>query len=125
MAAELPGFLRRYDGRHNGFWSDSLDGGVEGFITFDGLPAEGEGAHLRWFIVSDALRGSGIGNRLIKSAIDFCRKCGYRHVYLWTFEGLAPARHLYEKNGFKLVEQHRGAQWGREVKEQRFLLRLP
>jgi GNAT superfamily N-acetyltransferase len=124
VAAELSEFLRRYDGRRDGFWTASLDGRVEGSITIDGLHAEDEGAHLRWFIVSDALRGSGIGHRLINSAIDFCRKCGYPRVYLWTFEGLIPARHLYEKSGFNLVEQHRGAQWGREVNEQRFLLRV-
>ena len=41
-------------------------------------------------------------------------------VYLWTFEGLDTARHLYEKVGFKLVEEHKGTQWGTEVNEQRF-----
>jgi hypothetical protein len=30
------------------------------------------------------------------------------------------ARHLYEKEGFKLVEEHRGTQWGTAVNEQRF-----
>jgi hypothetical protein len=32
------------------------------------------------------------------------------------------ARHLYEKTGFRLVEQRRGSQWGVEVNEQRFEL---
>jgi hypothetical protein len=41
-------------------------------------------------------------------------------VYLWTFEGLDAARHLYEKSGFRLALQKRGAQWGAEVNEQRF-----
>jgi hypothetical protein len=41
-----------------------------------------------------------------------------------TFEGLDAARHLYEKNGFRLAEQQRGIQWGREVNEQRFVLPL-
>jgi GNAT superfamily N-acetyltransferase len=124
VAAELAEFLRRYDEKRDGFWTASLEGHVEGSVTIDGLHAEGEGAHLRWFIVSDAMHGSGIGNRLIKAAIDFCQKCHYRRVYLWTFEGLNAARHLYEKSGFKLVEQHRGTQWGAEVNEQRFLLQL-
>jgi len=125
VAAELAEFLGRYDEKRDGFWTASLRGRVEGAIAIDGIHAEAEGAHLRWFIVSDALRGGGIGNQLIKIAIDFCRKCNYQHVYLWTFEGLNEARHLYEKTGFKLVEQHRGAQWGAEVNEQRFLLQLP
>jgi len=48
---------------------------------------------------------------------------GYQHVYLWTFDGLAAARHLYEQSGFQLVLRQRGTQWGVEVAEQRFELR--
>jgi RimJ/RimL family protein N-acetyltransferase len=48
----------------------------------------------------------------------------YRKVYLNSFGGLHPARHLYEKTGFRLVEQHRGTFWGTEVDEQRFELAL-
>ena len=124
VARELAEFIGRYDEKRDGFWTASLAGRIEGSITIDGLHAESKGAHLRWFIVSDVLRGTGIGNRLIEEAINFCRTCGYRLVYLWTFEGLTPARHLYEKMGFKLVEERRGNQWGTEVNEQRFILQL-
>jgi hypothetical protein len=54
----------------------------------------------------------------------FCREMAYGKVYLWTFDGLHAARHLYEAMGFKLVEQHKGGQWGTEVTEQRFELQL-
>ena len=120
VAAELAEFTRRYDKNRDGFWTASLEGRIEGSITIDGIDNTGKGAHLRWFIVSDALRGKGIGNRLIHSAMDFCRNKNYKRVYLWTFEGLNPARHLYEKHGFKLIEEHHGMQWGTEVIEQRF-----
>jgi GNAT superfamily N-acetyltransferase len=70
--------------------------------------------------MSDDLRGKGVGNRLIETAMRFCRNLGYRKIYLWTFEGLNTARHLYEKNGFELVEDHSGTQWGTQVNEQRF-----
>lgn len=72
--------------------------------------------------MSDALRGRGVGNQLIDMAIECCRTNGYTEVYLWTFEGLDPAKHLYEKAGFKLVEQRRGNQWGTDLNEQRFEL---
>ena len=120
VAVELSEFLKRYDKSRDGFWTVSADGRVEGSIAIDGLHAESEGAHLRWFILSDALRGKGAGNRLISTAFTFCRNKGYKKIYLWTFEGLGAARHLYEKGGFKLVEEHRGSQWGTPVKEQRF-----
>lgn len=124
VAMDLSEFLRRFDEERDGFWTVTLEGRVEGSIAIDGLHAQDEGAHLRWFIISDALRGRGIGSRLIGEAVDFCRMRGYRRVRLSTFEGLNAARHLYEKNGFRLVEQQRGTQWGTEVNEQNFILQM-
>ncbi len=124
VATELAEFFGRYNARRDGFWTASVSGRVEGSITIDGIHAADEGAHLRWFIMSDVLRGKGVGNGLIRAAVDFCRTHRYSRVNLWTFEGLHAARHLYEKAGFVLVEQHRGTQWGTEVTEQRFELRL-
>ncbi len=120
VAVELAEFLTRYDERRDGFWTVAVDARVEGAIAIDGLHAEAEGAHLRWFILADALRGKGMGNQLLDAAISFCREAGYARIYLWTFAGLDAARHLYEKHGFRLVEEHRGTQWGTEVTEQRF-----
>ena len=124
VASELAEFIGRYDAQRDGFWTATVNGRVEGSITIDGVHAAHEGAHLRWFIMSNVLRGKGIGNRLIHAAVDFCRSNSYPRVYLWTFEGLHAAEHLYEKAGFALVEQHRGMQWGTEVTEQRFELPL-
>ena len=120
VAVELLEFLKRYDERRDGFWTALVNGRVEGSITIDGIHAENEGAHLRGFIISDALRGKGIGNQLINTAISFCRREGYNRIYLWTFEGLGAARRLYEKVGFRLVEEQKGTQWETEVNEQRF-----
>ncbi len=124
VATELATFLGRYDEERDGFWAASSAGRVEGSIGIDGTRGTAEGAHLRWFIVSDALRGKGLGSQLLDAAIGFCRSAGHRRVCLWTFEGLNAARHLYEKNGFRLVEQQIGNRWGREVNEQRYVLQL-
>ena len=122
VAAELSAFLQRYDERRDGLWIAVVDGRVEGAVVIDSIHAHSEGAHLRWFIVSEALRGRGAGRRLIESAIAFCRERQYARVYLWTFEGLDAARHLYESLGFKLIHQQEGKQWGTAVSEQRFEL---
>jgi GNAT superfamily N-acetyltransferase len=124
VASELSEFLRRYDSARDGIWLALADGRIEGSIVIDGVEADAEGAHLRWFIVSDALRGNGAGSKLLGTALDFCRVRKYKRVYLWTFEGLHAARHLYEKHGFRLTWQQRGNQWGSEVDEQRFECRL-
>jgi GNAT superfamily N-acetyltransferase len=87
------------------------------------MHATEEGAHLRWFITAPTARGCGLGNALLRNALDFCALRNYRRVYLWTFQGLDAARHLYEKFGFGLVHESRGSQWGTEVTEQRFELR--
>ena len=45
---------------------------------------------------------------------------GFAGTYLTTFAGLAPARHLYEAFGFRLVSESEIDQWSGGVREQRF-----
>lgn len=123
VARELSEFCERYDGSRDGLWLALQDGDIEGGIAIDGSHSEQAGAHLRWFIASDRMRGTGMGTALLTSAMEFCRSRKYHRAYLWTFEGLGAARHLYEKSGFRLVHQQLGRQWGAEVNEQRFELR--
>lgn len=120
VARELAEFCQRYDAGRDGLWLLLQDGQVEGSIAIDGSNVAGQGAHLRWFIASDTVRGTGAGTALLSAAMAFCEAKGYERTYLWTFDGLPAARHLYEKSGFGLVYQQPGSQWGREVTEQRF-----
>ena len=124
IAAAMAEFMGRYDLNRDGIWSVIQNNRIEGAITIDGLDGHepDQGAHLRWFIISDALRGQGFGNRLLDTAIQFCQDRDYPCVYLWTFAGLHTARKLYEQAGFELVAAQRGAQWGTEVTEQKFIL---
>ncbi len=122
VARELSEFCERYVDERDGLWLALGNGHVEGSIVIDGFHAENEGAQLRWFITSNEARGTGVGTALLTSALAFCRSRRYERVYLWTFEGLSAARHLYEKFGFRLVHEQHGARWGAEVNEQRFEL---
>ena len=122
VAIELSEFLKRYDANRDGMWTATVDNRVEASIIIDGIHTQTEGAHLRWFITSDNLRGKGAGRILIEKAIGFCNQKGYEKVYLWTFEGLDAARHLYEDVGFEMIKQQPGVQWGTEVNEQYFEL---
>ncbi len=124
VASELSAFLGRVEQTRDGFWTVSREERVEGGIAIDGSEAESKGAHLRWFILSDKLRGTGVGNQLMDQAVGLCKECKYTKIYLWTFEGLHAARHLYEKFGFVLEKEQVGEQWGTQVNEQKFVLRL-
>ena len=124
VASEMSEFISRYDESRDRIWCATVDDRIEASITIDGIHAEDIGAHLRWFITSDAVRGEGLGGRLIKEAMRFCRDKRYSRVYLWTFRGLESARHLYEKAGFSLVETRLGTQWGTQVNEQRYEVSL-
>lgn len=124
VAQELSEFCQRYDEQSDGLWLAMHDGEIEGSIAIDGSGAAQDAAHLRWFIASDKGRGTGTGTALLGAALDFCRAKNYPRVYLWTFDGLEAARHLYEKAGFRLARQQRGTQWGIAVDEQRFELEL-
>ncbi|MBN1547277.1 MAG: GNAT family N-acetyltransferase [Syntrophaceae bacterium] len=124
LAMEMSEFVQRFDPERDGIWTISRKGYVGGAIVIDGLDVASEAAHLRWFIVSEKLRGLGFGNRLMTEAVQFCRRHGFRQVYLCTFKGLHTARHLYEKFGFRLMQEMPGKQWGTEVLEQKYVLVL-
>jgi len=123
VASELAAILARLDPRRDGFWIAHAGETLAGSICVDGS-SEPQWARLRFFILSDAHRGRGIGNALMHAAMGFCRQAGHGQVYLQTFAGLVAARHLYEKFGFRQVSEHMDENWGRPMLEQRYEQRL-
>lgn len=120
VARELADFCQNHKPGRDGIWLAVCNGRIEGSVAIDGANAQTTGAHLRWFITSNDIRGQGIGRKLLEQAMAFVRACGYRKSYLWTFSGLDAARHLYESHHFRLVHESPGRQWGILVTEQRF-----
>lgn len=121
VATELAAFAGSLPADGKALWLCVENGRTLASLAIDGDLATGV-AHLRWFIVDDALRGSGVGRQLMSSAMAFV-DAHYRETYLWTFKGLDAARHLYESVGFELTSESEGAQWGTTVVEQRFTRR--
>lgn len=124
LAAEMGAFLARYDAERDLFLT-AYDGAgtLIGSVTVDAEAAEG--AHLRWYIVADGARGTGLGRALLERAVAHCAARRYRRLYLTTFAGLDAARHLYESLGFALVDECDRDQWQGGVREQRFELVAP
>lgn len=117
--SDIGEFLDRYDSQRDGIWL-LVDGGrVQGSIVIDAEAAAPGAAQLRWFIVSDSLRGHDWGQRLMSAAMDFCRQ-RFATVHLHTFAGLDAARHLYERHGFKLISERSSTDWGPPVLDQHF-----
>ncbi len=81
-------------------------------------------AQLRWFLVHPDARGIGLGKRLIAEAVAFCRDANYESSILWTVSSLTVAAHLYRSAGFVKVEEKPARQWGVDVVEERYELRL-
>jgi DNA-binding MarR family transcriptional regulator/GNAT superfamily N-acetyltransferase len=118
-------FMPRVDRPVNNSWSVLENSEVIGSITIDGEDLGGNIAHLRWFILSERLRGKGLGRVLLQKALDHCDWLGFDEIHLWTLKGLEAARALYEKNGFVLAEEYLGDQWGKDVMEQKFIRKRP
>lgn len=124
VGKELSEFVRGFRPDRDGLWVAKIHGQMAGSVAIDGQSAEATGARLRWLIVEPAYQGKKIGRRLLRIAIQFCREKGYGKIYLWTFRGLDTARHLYELEGFRLCEEKEVNQWGQDIVEQRFELKL-
>ncbi len=120
VAQELGAFLAGFREDADGFWVARSEDGLAGSLSIHGRDADADGARLRFFITDPAYQGRGVGARLMDAAMTFCDGAGFARVWLSTFEGLDPARRLYERHGFRLVETQLGDQWGREVREQTF-----
>lgn len=122
VARELAAFLTAFAPGRDHFAIVRAGGEIEGSIAVDG---SGEPARLRWFILSDALRGHGFGRRLLAGAIAAARDAGHERLALSTLAGLDAADRLYEAAGFRLVEEHLGDHWGTPAVERSLVLDLP
>ena len=125
VAAGLAEFLARMDPGRDLFLAAYLGGQLVGSIVIDESGGGRDGAHLRWFIVGEAARGTGLGKTLLQRALAHCDARGFGSVWLTTFAGLDKARSLYERHGFRLVAESDIDQWSGGVREQRFERRIP
>ena len=60
-------------------------------------------AILRRMFVNKELRGTGLGQRLLETALQFARENGYKKITLNTYKTMKRAHHFYEKNKFLYI----------------------
>lgn len=106
----LGGMAELYDDPDGSqMWVVELHGKIVGDMAV--IKRGHDKAQLRWFGVDMDLQGQGLGNKLLKTAMDFCREKEYIHLTLSTLDLLKPARHLYAKFGFRKTKSEPYNEW--------------
>ncbi|MEU5684499.1 GNAT family N-acetyltransferase [Streptomyces venezuelae] len=79
------------------------DGRIVGYVKL-GYPtpllANAHVRQIQGFVVAEETRGRGVGRRLIRAAMDEARRQGATRITLRVLGHNAPARKLYEAEGF-------------------------
>lgn len=97
----VAGFLRSHDPSRERWWIAEREGVRVGSVG--AMRESDEVAKLRVLYVDPSVRGIGLGRRLTRECIRFCRDAGYGTLTLWTVDILVAARRIYETEGFRLV----------------------
>ena len=95
------------DENHKRFYYVLLDGedNVIGGIGLAEFEFFEDCAELQKLYLTDDVKGSGTGYKLIELIENKAREYGYKRLYLETHTNLAAAIHIYEKCGFKAIEK--------------------
>jgi GNAT superfamily N-acetyltransferase len=106
-------FVNNFDAERERCWIAEAGGKNAGCVML--VKDSGDVARLRLLLVEPFARGLGIGGRLVDECVQFARAAGYRKITLWTHSVLLPARHLYQRAGFRLVSSEARQSWGQDV----------
>ena len=69
--------------------------------------SEDKVAELKRMFIKDTHRNKGLGNELMRRAIELCKNLGYEKIRLDTLDTMKPAITIYEKFGFRQTGAYR------------------
>ncbi|MEJ2164744.1 MAG: GNAT family N-acetyltransferase [Desulfobacterales bacterium] len=122
MAEIVTGFIRNYDPKKERCWIAEMDGDNVGSVFL--VKQSDQTAKLRLLLVEPKARGLGIGSRLVDECIKYAQKTGYSKITLWTNSVLTAARRIYQKAGFRLVDEQPHRSFGHDLIAETWDLKL-
>src|SRR5216683_229868 len=117
-------FLTDFDPKRERCWIAEVNGQNVGHIFLVKHPTEPSTAKLRLLLVEPSARGLKLGSALVEECVNFASSVGYKKITLWTQSILVAARHIYQKAGFRLVEEKANRQFGKDLLSQTWELDL-
>lgn len=115
-------YLDHHDLNREAAWIAEANGARVGCIFC--MKKDDNIAQLRLLLVEPSGRGMGIGTRLVQECIAFATRAGYKQMMLWTNDVLEDARRIYERVGFRLVDEDAHHSFGHDLVGQNWLLEL-
>jgi len=112
----LQGFMADHDPKNECGWVVEFAGEPAGSLFCTRLTTDT--AKLRLFLLIPALRGRGLGHRLLNVALTFARDAGYQTMQVSTYERHVAACQLYRRAGFTLVSSKPARVFGLDMVEQ-------
>ncbi|HEY9684110.1 MAG TPA: helix-turn-helix domain-containing GNAT family N-acetyltransferase [Oculatellaceae cyanobacterium] len=123
LVAEITAqFIRNFDAKRERCWIAEMNDEIVGSVFV--VKESDTVAKLRLLYVEPNARGLGIGDKLVRECIKFSRQSGYKKIILWTNDILHAARKIYERAGFKLVEENKHHSFGHDLVGQTWELDL-
>jgi len=122
VARIVADYAEKRDPARENAWIAEIDGERAGCVFC--VRKDDQTAQLRILLVDPIARGRGLGQRLVRTCLDFARSAGYRRVMLWTNDPLVSARRIYLAEGFRLVDSEEHDSFGHHLVGQVYLLDL-
>lgn len=122
VAQILADFIAAHDPAREAGWIVEVAGQRVGSIFCVRL--DDDTAKLRLFLLEPAMRGRGLGRRMLARCMDFARAAGYARMELWTHESHKAACALYAANGWRLAASKPVHNFGVDLVEQSWKIDL-